>query len=568
MSASPFPQEDETEGSFEPRTNPWNQDPKPGAFAGLFHSDDYGYAAPLKNILAMPGSAAAKGELLLSVAMHGYVDLAADMSGGLTGTMSADQSGAAADAVEADAKNRLRALRPDPATTGIVLQTLHGLGEMASTMIMMAPAEAPSATALALGALEAPAAYQDELDQGVQGGTAAKLAALHGLFAGAGATLPMVFGKTLATRLLTGAASNVSFGTVGRAADSSILQNDGYPEMAEQQQVFDRSQMLVDLVMGLGFGGIHHLLSPTGMKEMPKIAEAMGKDSVMRDAALYAEVAIKERESGPGVPVTPGDMNAHVAAHDRALDNLESRERVNVAGTGVEDSTVIPRGGEENPEVQDMIHGALKEAGLYEALADRDNAQSLLERRLKGEPEAGLEPEPHPAYEPGTEPEAPAEPAAPKGSARDFVNRFEDENPQTPEVGFSGRMTEGGSVRMDLATDPFERGVVHLEAIQATETGKGAGSNAMRNLTAKADAAGIKLKLNAVPIGKGGPDTAKLMEFYGKHGFKADAEGTGETSMVREAQNPVKAAAEAVSVASKEAPTMFKAAVDCFMRQI
>jgi Zeta toxin len=255
---------------------------------------------------------------------------------------------------------------------------------MASTMVMTAPA-GPVATFSALASTEGASAYQDALDQGVAGGTAAKLAALHGLFAGAGATAPMVFGSALATRLLTGAASNVTFGTVGRAADSSILRNDGYTEMADQQQVFDRSQMLVDLVMGLGFGGIHHLLTPAGMQEMPKITRAMQNDSTMRDAALYAELAIKDRESGPGVPVTPGDMNAHMAAHDRALDDIEAGRRVNVAGTGVEDSTVLLRGGDPNPEVSDMIHSALKDAGLYEALTDRDAAQAMLDRRLSGE---------------------------------------------------------------------------------------------------------------------------------------------------------------------------------------
>ena len=384
MSATPFPQEEDAD-SIQPRTNPWNQEPKPGAFAGLFHDDDYGYAAPLKNIVAMPGSAAAKGELLLAGAMHGRTDLAVDESGGLIGTASADQSAPAADAIEADARMRLKALRPDPTTTGVVLQTLHGLGEMASTIALTAPAANPAITALALGATETPAAYQDALDQGVQGGTAAKLAAVRGLFSSAGAVTPMVFGTGLATRLLTGAASNVAFGTVGRTVDSSILRDAGYNEMADQEQVFDRSQMLVDLVMGLGFGGIHHLLTPAGMHEMPKITEAMQNDSVMRDSALYAELAIQERQSGPGVPVTPGDMNAHMAAHDRALDNLEAGEHVNVAGTGVEDSTVLDRGGQENPEVPDMIHSALKDAGLYEALADRDNAQAMLESRLKGE---------------------------------------------------------------------------------------------------------------------------------------------------------------------------------------
>src|SRR5277367_5908262 len=112
---------------------------------------------------------------------------------------------------------------------------------------------------------------------------------------------------------------------------------------------------------------------------MPKYADAIASDSQMRDSALVAEVALQDRRSGPGVPVTPKDANAHIAAVERAVNNLQDGEHVNVEGTGVEESTVLPRGGEQNPALHDqIIDHVFRESGLGDALADRDEAQAML----------------------------------------------------------------------------------------------------------------------------------------------------------------------------------------------
>jgi hypothetical protein len=395
---TPFAEEQaaNADPSFRSTWNPWGAAEKPNWYSGFGYTEDTAYLGPSYRLAAMAGSSVAKGELLLSGGMRagGNVDLGVDESGGLVGTQAADQRQEAADAIERDAKMRLRALRPDPTTTGVALQTLHGLGEMASTIALTSPVGGPAASFAALSSTEGYSSYQDLIDQGMKAETAAKVAGVRGLFAGAGAVTPMVFGAGLATRLLTGAASNVGFGTVNRAIDSAILRDNGYTEMADQEQVFDRSQMLIDLAMGLGFGGVHHLLTPAGREALPKYAEAIQADSQMRDSALTAEIALKDRRSGPGVPVSPKDANAHTAALERAVNNLQDGEHVNVEGTGVEESTVLPRGGEENPALHDqIIDHVFSESGLGDALADRDEAQAMLERRLKGEPEPAKSPE-------------------------------------------------------------------------------------------------------------------------------------------------------------------------------
>src|SRR5277367_4102848 len=118
---TPFPQEQSAneDQSFRPSWNPWGAAEKPNWYSGFGYTEDTAYLGPSYRLAAMAGSSVAKGELLLSGAMHagGNVDLGADESGGLVGTESADQRQEAADTVERDAKMRLRALRPDPTTT-------------------------------------------------------------------------------------------------------------------------------------------------------------------------------------------------------------------------------------------------------------------------------------------------------------------------------------------------------------------------------------------------------------------------------------------------------------------
>jgi hypothetical protein len=344
-------------------------------------TEDTAYLGPAYRALSAVGSSAAKGELLLSGIVRA--------GGGLVGTPSEDQSQPLADSLERDARERIKALRPDPTTTGIAVQMLHTLGEGATTMLAGAAVGGAPAAFGALSSTEGYSSYKDLIEQGVNAETAAKVATVRGIFAGAGAVTPMVFGAGLATRLMTGAASNATFGIVDRAVDSTILRSNGYGEMADQEQVFDRAQVLIDLALGVGFGGFHHLVTPEAQPLMDKLADAMSKDSQMRDAALVANGALRDRRSGPGVPVTPADMNAHIAAVEKAVNDLQDGEHVNVAGTGVEESSVLARGGDPNPDVTAMMRQAIEESGLLEETAKRDQLEAALNRRLSGEAEPG-----------------------------------------------------------------------------------------------------------------------------------------------------------------------------------
>lgn len=385
--STPFPLEEESQtDNMRPTWNPWNAPAKPSWGSGMGFTEDTAYLGPLYRIAAMPGAAAAKGELLMSGAMHASSaeNLDVDDQGGLVATSDPDNH--VADAIQSDAKMRLSALRPDPTTTGIAVQTLHSLGEGATTMLAGSAVAGPAGAFAALSSTEGYSSYQDLLDQGVKGEVAAKVASVRGVTAGLGAVMPMVFGAGLATRMLSGAAANTAFGVVNRELDSTILRSNGYGEMADQEQVFDRTQMLIDLAMGSGFGAIHHLTAEA-RPAADKLADAMANDSSLRDAALTANLALRDRKSGPGVPVTPGDANAHARALEKAVNDLQNRQPVDVSGTGVEDSTVIPRGGEPDPQLHEILTRVIGESGLLEETDKANQLEAALNRRLAGEPE-------------------------------------------------------------------------------------------------------------------------------------------------------------------------------------
>lgn len=383
MAGTPFEQEEAgQEDTGQPGWDPWHGPTKPAWYAGLGGGDDPNSLGPLDTVIKGVDSGIAKGQLLFG-GMAGAIAMG-DASGGeeLAPTPK-DQEAAdrLSQQIQDDAKMRIKNLAPDPTTSGIAVQTLHGLSEGLATAVAGAAVGGPAGAFALLGSTQGYSGYQDLLDKGVDKGTAAGLGTLRGLIAGAGAVTPMAFGQALIPRLLTGAASNVTFGVVDRELDSTILKKAGYGAMADQEEAFDRTQMFVDLALGAGFGLHAHIA------HAPEMQQQLNSDSGNRDAALTANLALANRRSGPGVPVTPMDAAAHDAALQKAVQDLQNGVHVNVGDTGVETSTVLPRGGEPNPEVAALFEQVLRESGMLEEQDKLEQMQAILGRKLAGEPE-------------------------------------------------------------------------------------------------------------------------------------------------------------------------------------
>lgn len=389
--STPFPFEEEAQtNQMRGEWNPWKGPAEPHWYSGMGFNDESHYLGPFGRALDAAGAGAAKGEAVLGGLIHQSegMNYDVDESGGLTATSSgaqAETEGAnpLANAIAADAKMRVQAMTPNPATTGAAVQLMHGVVSGGTEMAIGGLAGGLPGASLFVGSAEGTQRYNELIDAGVDPDTARKSALLAGGTAAVGALAPGGVGSSLLAKVTTGAAGNALFGVANRYADHKILESAGYPEMAEQQKVIDGTQMLTDLILGAGFGGLAHLHSP----EVVALRNAPGA----REAALTANLAIKDRESAPGIPADPEAANAHQSAHESSIADLMQGKAVDVSDSGVTEAKFVERPDMRDPIVEEQVKGAIRESGLFGEENERD-VQAILEGRepesVKSEPPA------------------------------------------------------------------------------------------------------------------------------------------------------------------------------------
>ena len=203
----------------------------------------------------------------------------------------------------------VQAFTPNPHTTGIAGQILHGTASALTRFAAGAEVAGPLGGAVTVGASEGYATKAQLQEAGVDENTANALGAGSALFSGAGAMLPGGFGKTLAERVLSGTAAQLTSGITNRTMMSKVLSDNGYDQMAKQYQAFDGQAMMTDAVLGAAFGGVHHVFAPSVV-----------------DAAHTSADSAHVEDSAPGVPVTPDSRSAHVDNMTAAANSLLSGE--------------------------------------------------------------------------------------------------------------------------------------------------------------------------------------------------------------------------------------------------
>ena len=156
-----------------------------------------------------------------------------------------------------------------------------------------------------------------------QGGGADTAAIVGGVNLAAnaiGMKLPASWGTTLATRLGTGAGSNLVLGAVADAASAAALQADGMDDMAAGYDWTDPTARTLDLLMGAAFGY-------KAQVDVPKVM-----DGAQRDAVLTARNNDHmRRQTLPGDPISPRAQTAHAATLSTAVEQMLRGEPVNVA---------------------------------------------------------------------------------------------------------------------------------------------------------------------------------------------------------------------------------------------
>ena len=377
--STPFPLEEAQQSNdLRPTWNPWNGPAEPRWYAGMGFDED-GSFKPFDLVEKGALSGVAKGQAVLGGLLHQSqgIDYDVDSSGGLVASPSKEPpDNTIANSIEADAREKVKRFTPDPTTVGAAGQLLHGLVSGATEMTIGGAVAGPAGAAAVVGGSEGYERYNELIDAGVDPETARKAAAITGVASGAGAILPAGVGSSIATKLASGAAGNTIFGIGSRYADHQILESAGYPEMAAQQKVIDSTQVLTDLILGAAFGGLAHLHAP----EIEELRNAPGA----RDAALTANIAIRDRDAAPGVAADPEAANAHQTALESSIADLMQGKQVDVSDSGVTEAKFLKREEALEPEVAAAVHESITEHGLFGEDNERD-VQAFLEGR---EPES------------------------------------------------------------------------------------------------------------------------------------------------------------------------------------
>jgi hypothetical protein len=201
---------------------------------------------------------------------------------------------------------------PRPSEVGRAGQVLGGLGEVVLPLVAGGGDPALLVGSQTLGA------GKDLIDQGVDAKTAGGVAAAEGLATYGGLKVPIV-GKTLLSRMASGAAGNTLVGSASRAAEKSILESRGYDGRAFEQS---GETLTTDFLTGLLFGGVHHALSPAINPNLkPSQVDAA---LTLRNANHFADA------TAPGAPRGTVSQAGHQSALEAAINQFSRGDTVDV----------------------------------------------------------------------------------------------------------------------------------------------------------------------------------------------------------------------------------------------
>lgn len=371
--------------------------------------------------------------------------------GKLPGGETALKVPAALGEAETSTRNVAADLVGDPRTTGTAANVVQGFSKAATEFTLGTLAGGPEVGATFLGATDGYAHYADLLDQGVDHDTAAKSGMLTAITSGGAAMLPMgmpakwLAGLSRPVALLAqagaGSAINTGFGVANRYAGAEILRNAGYDAMADQQEVWDKTNLLTDAISGAFFGahaGWHGIKQLEGAHIDPSVLDAA---KVVQDRQAVVDAA-------PGIPVDPKSAAIHREALTTADEQLLSGKPVDLSDIDTA-GAAFARGDVDESAATKIIRDAFVDSGAFDDMAEFD-------RWIAGQ----KEPEPIQAPKPAT--------AVDQHPDFDTVNRMAREaqeeggkvvDEQTPKVGPGvGGKAEGRFTKLPAPEPVFYHG--------------------------------------------------------------------------------------------------------------
>jgi len=272
----------------------------------------------------------------------------------------------------------------DPRTTGSTAAIFGQVVRGASLFGVGTLAGGPLAGASLLGTTEGYTTYNDMRDQGVDPNTSLGLGALVGVTSGAGALLPVSIGaKSLTGMMASGAAINATAGIVQRGWMSTILEANGYKDMADRYKMLDAEALAADMILGAAFGGIARWSEGRRAPDLPTKEEI--------EAALEIErQAMKERGTF-GLPINEEARALDAEISDSVVDALLSGRDVEIDGNAVrflsENTVVDPVMADFQKARLDVVREELGD------LADVPDLSNMKEPEVAPRPETDAAPE-------------------------------------------------------------------------------------------------------------------------------------------------------------------------------
>lgn len=291
-----------------------------------------------------------------------------DIVKGLPGVQTAESANEALEAMSERTREFSKSLVGDPRTTGAGANVIQGFSKAATEFTLGSLAGGPASGAALLGATEGYARYNDLLDLGVDEETAQKSGLTTAMINGGAAFLPMGMPAkwlsglsapaALGVQAATGAVVNTGFGAVNRYAGAKILRDAGYDTMADQQEVWDKTNVLVDAISGAFFGahiGWHGIKQLDGAKIDHSVLDAA---KVVQDRQAVVNAA-------PGIPVDAKSAAVHKEMLSTSLEQLLTDKPVDLSEIDSAGAT-FARGEVDQSAATKIIRDAFAKSGVLD----------------------------------------------------------------------------------------------------------------------------------------------------------------------------------------------------------
>lgn len=193
----------------------------------------------------------------------------------------------------------------------------------------------------------------DLVNQGVDANTAINVGAANLAVNALGLKIPAAFGKTLPTRMATGAGANLGMGVAADVGSASALEAGGYEDQAAGYDWSDGNRRWLDGLMGAAFGFTAQVNAP----EAPRYS---------RDASQTLATDKATDQANPAAPDAPGAMNIIEEPFGDATQHTAY-----VDGEKVGDMLLTDDGSVQGVSIRMGKRGQGLGVKLYTAMADK-----------------------------------------------------------------------------------------------------------------------------------------------------------------------------------------------------